>query len=206
MKKTLRLGSRTAITVLIVTVTLSGCGASDAVDSRTPPTDAPATSTSGASPTASSDSTYENATPSGEPVGFTCADLLSVQDLYRFNPNFSLDDGAAPQPGTSAEKIVQKQGVSCRYLNLSSGETIILSVGKFSSEEITAYVQETAQSQAPIDAYGNFSTVGAFYANVDGVGTVDLFSNNYWVSATSSWFVTPDDALKFLDVPLTKLG
>ena len=192
--------------VLVATVVLSSCSISAPTGTSGPSTDSTAGSAPAVTPSDSVPSTSTSTPRIGQPIGLTCQDLLSVQDLYAFNPNFSFSEGAAPVSGSLGEKIVNEQGISCQYLNLSSGETIVISVAKLSSPEIADHVIDIGNSSSPTVALGSFPNKGAFFSSTDGVGTVNLFSNQYWVSATSRWFTQPEDAVRFLEAPLMKLG
>ena len=206
MKKSMWLGSGTTFAALVVMIVLTGCVSTSPAGSSTPVTTSTAGSDQLMTPSTSAIPTATSTPAKGQPIGLTCSELMSVQDLYQFNANFSFNSSVVPAPGSLDEKIVQEQGISCGYVNLSSGENIVLSVAKLSPSEISDQVTETKKTSAPTDAYASFATNGAFFVSQGGAGNITLFSNTYWISVTSTWFAQPEDALKFLDAPLMKLS
>ena len=140
------------------------------------------------------------------PVGKTCKDVMSLQALYDFNPNFAYDASLSPSNASHAENILSIEGISCVYLNLSSGSKIVLSLAKLDEMGLSTIKEKLSTEGAkkatsfspPVDA--------SFFSITDGVGTLDILTNGYWVSVSSSSFIYPEDAAHFLETVLASLS
>ena len=77
-------------------------------------------------PTPSPSATAE---PAGTPVAFGCDDVLTLDEMYAYNPNFGRQDDYAPADGTAQAEVVAEQGISCQWVNLTSGVTIEVQIG-----------------------------------------------------------------------------
>ena len=175
---------------------LSGCvptstptpGASDATGAPSDSASASATPT----PTASAVST---------PITIGCNDLITPDDMYAFNPNFGLLTSWTPKPGSAAATAKSDQGLSCRWSNQTSGDTIDVSVAHLDSASIESLKNDAVEKSTLVPTYGD----EAYFSVSAGVGTAIVFQGNYWLVATSPEFGEPGDPADLITAALGAL-
>lgn len=140
------------------------------------------------------------------PVGKTCEDVMSLQALYDFNPNFTYDATLSTSSSTHAAKIVSIEGISCAYLNLSSGSKIFLSIAKLDATGLSILKEQLSTEGAKEDTSVSPPVDVSFFSVTDGVGTQDILTNEYWVSVSSASFISPEDTAHFLKSVLASLS
>ncbi|WP_353809344.1 iron ABC transporter ATP-binding protein [Agromyces sp. SYSU T00194] len=185
-------------------VGLAGCAPedTDAAPSATPEASA-APTTPAAEPEASETPT-PTPTPTGEPVSATCEQVLSLDQLYAFNPNWGTDPGYAPtgEPAVFATSI---GGVACGLLNQSSGETIELSVARPVDATMEDRLNAAVLSGQAVPTYGTPPEVEGYYGLVAGTGTAQVFAGGYWITASSTVFFEPGDPQPLVESMLANL-
>lgn len=191
---------------------LAGC----APESGTEPT-ASATSTAGATATATAPAEptatataepTETATaepvvpPEGTAVDKTCDQLLTADDLYALNPNIGVDPGYAAT-SDAAVTATTYSGISCGWLNQSSGEVIEVALA-MPNETLANTLKDTALSGGEIvPTYGSAPAVEGYFNA--GTGTAEVFTNGYWVAVTSPTMTEPGDAERIMGTVLGNL-
>lgn len=145
------------------------------------PTDEP---TTGATPTPTP------TTPISIEVTAACEDLVPLQALYNFNPNFGIAPDYAPAPGTLPAEAVELDGVACGFVNQTSGVNIEFAVAHLIPEELQKAKDALVVSNDPVPTY-----VGeeAYFTVEDEVGQAQVFTGEYWLVARSSAFYEPGD-------------
>ncbi len=124
------------VPLLAATLALSACGsAADPASTATatPKPSATGTPTATATATAVPDPAPTDEVETGQPVGVSCDDVVSPQQMYDFNPNYGLLNGFVPDGGSLAGQAVAANGIACRWLNQSNGATIDVSVALLDS-------------------------------------------------------------------------
>jgi hypothetical protein len=185
---------------------LSGC-ASDA--EPTPTGSAAATSTASAEPTESAaPSSSPTPTPeaTGSPISQTCVELLSLQDLYDFNPNYGTAPNFAPAAGGLAESALDYNGLTCGYSNQSSGELIELSLVEPNDVLMTTLKQQADADSQAVPTYGTPPAVDGFFTYLGGNGQAQVFTETYWVTLSSPAFGEPGDSERLMSAVLGHLG
>lgn len=179
------------ITVTVASaVLLAGCVPTG---EATPTPTASASSSASATPSPTDEpSTEPTAAPGAEsePVTIGCSDLISLDDMYEFDPNFSLLTSFTPPSGSAAAEAVADQGIACRWVHNTSGVTIDISVAHLLDSALStkkSQVQSSSTSVPTYDSEGYFSTAGS-------VGTAQVFTGPYWVTVTSEAFFEAGDA------------
>jgi hypothetical protein len=149
-----------------------------------------------------SDSPSEEPGAVGTPLTIDCEQLISPQAMYDYNPNFSLNNGFEPADGTAAAEIASLNGVTCAWVNQTSGATIEVAVAQLPEAELASIkTRVTAESEsAPA-----FAAEG-FFRMAGTVGEADAFSGEYWVSATSADFYEAGDAEPIVAAAVAALG
>lgn len=174
----------------------------------------PGKATTPSTVTTSGPSSSEQSTPTATadlvarsyPVGKTCDDVMSLQALYDFNPNFTYDANLSTPSSSHAEKIVSIQGISCAYLNLSSGSKIFLSLAKLDETGLSILKEQLSAEGAKKVTSGSLPVDASFFSITDGVGTQDILTNKFWVSVSSASFISPEDTSHFLKSVLASLS
>jgi hypothetical protein len=190
---------RAAVVLALAGAAAIGLTACTADDPATEPTSTSSPSSTPSTEPSPSDSPSVSATPSatptptadaGEPVELSCEQLISAQQMYDYNNNFSLSDEFAPAPGSRAASAVEYQGLACEWVNDSSGDTIDIAVAKLSPATIEALTADAASAGKATTAFG----VDGYFAVSGDEGRVDAFSDGYWIIADSEFFAEPADA------------
>lgn len=194
-----------AVVAALTALTLAGCvGKSDAKPSG--PASASVRPSASHSPRASSATPSPTPTPSataGTPataVSVKCADLISAQQMYDFNPNFGLDTSFAPKAGTNAATAVSNKGIACNWTNQTSSETITFSAARPGSTLFASLKSSAAAGAAP----GGLGDA-AWFAAAGDTGTLQVFRGGYWLTATSVYFGSAADASDLTNAALSAL-
>jgi hypothetical protein len=129
----------------------------------------------------------------GVPVELDCAELLSLDALYEYNPN--VGTSTSVELSALTERVLGYDGLACGWSNQSSGEPITAAVARFAAtdlEEIRAAAEANRGAQALPESAGSFWREGD-------VGTLEAFSGDYWIVIESPAFLETSDALQLLD-------
>ncbi|GMA26888.1 hypothetical protein [Arenivirga flava] len=195
MSRPPRIRSSRLVTIGAVAATagllLAGCtpasGEPEPSESAAAPSPSAEAPSSSPAPSASASEAPE---PDGTPVAFGCDEVLTLDEMYAYNPNFGRQDDWTPAAGSAQAEVVAEQGISCQWVNLTSGITIEVGVSQLSDGEI---VDRHEALQASSTAVPTFGAEG-YFTVVDGVGEAQVFSGPYRVVATSTAFVEPGEA------------
>lgn len=141
----------------------------------------------------------------GEP-GPDCADVLTADDIYAYNPNMSAVAAPAPAEGTAAAEAAALDGSLCRWSNATSNLAIDVAVAVPGDDEFAA-LQASAESDAtPVDAFGAAPDVRGYF-DVDGsIGTAQVFAAGRWIVISSPMFLEATDAEPLVTAVLANLG
>ncbi len=181
---------------LVLSVMLAGCTPQPAEPE--PTKDAP---TPAATETAAPEPDPTEAPTSSTPVTAACDELVSLQAMYDFNPNFSLLGSWTPTAGTPAERATASQGLACRWQNDTSGDTIELSVASFDAGTLERMANDTYDSSTMVPTYGG----EGYFSVAGGIGEAVVFEEQYWVVLRSSYFMEPGDAEYLMTTVLSAL-
>jgi hypothetical protein len=185
---------RSAVIVTIGALTALGlAGCKDSTPTRTPSSSSSATPTESSSPTpGDSASPAPSAAPGhapGTPIGVDCNGLISLQAMYDFNPNYSLQSGYKPKAGTDGSIALGYQGLACSWINQTSGNLIFVNVARPAASDLAA-LKSAAGSGTAVSGLGD----AAFFSKKGQVGQLQVFSGPFWISTSSEFYGTPDDA------------
>jgi hypothetical protein len=186
---------------------LTGCGSDDpeAPATSVTPTASPTMSTTAPSSPSSSATPTESETPTstpsstpsasadaGEKLGIGCDDLVSAQQIYEYNANFSIDEDYSPGSGSRAATIADYNGLTCSWVNDSSHERITVGVAKLKPATIDTIENQRADASTATD-FGYFTVSGT-------TGQADAFEDDtYWIIADSKIFFESGDAAQIID-------
>jgi hypothetical protein len=167
---------------------LAGCTTADDAPGATEP---PAASGTPA-PDETSAPTPE---PSEEPLPFeaACAELITLDQMYEFNPNFGEAPGYAPESEAVAS-VAEAQGTVCGWSNQTSGELIELGVATLPENAYAAMVGQAAVDSNAVPTYGTPPEVEGFFSQSGGIGQAQVFADGYWIVLESVDFLEPGDA------------
>jgi hypothetical protein len=141
----------------------------------------------------------------GTPVTLTCDQILSASQLYAFNPNFGVDPNYAPTAASLPATIVGDHGVSCGWLNQSSGDVLQIAVGEPPSGDLDNLKDSAIGSSNPVPTYGVPPQVEGYFAMRGTSGEVQVFTGKYWVVSTSTAYQEPGDAAPVMQSVLQNL-
>lgn len=127
-----------------------------------------------------------------------CDELVTLQELYDFNPNYSHLDSYTPAAGTDAAAIVAAKGVACGWINNTSNELIVIAAARPGEASLAAITAELQASGTAVDTFG----AGGYFSG----NQVEIVRDGYWVVATSNDFFTAADARPLVEAALKHLG
>lgn len=185
---------RTAAILTIGTLAVFGlAGCKDSTPTKTPSNSSSATPTDASTPSSQAGgSPAPSATPShapGTPISVDCTGLISLQAMYDFNPNYSLQSGSKPKAGTDGSVALGYQGLACSWINQTSGNLIFVSVAHPAVSDLAA-LKSAAGTGTAVSGLGD----AAFFSTKGEVGQLQVFSGPFWISTSSEFYGTPDDA------------
>jgi hypothetical protein len=185
---------------------LSGCAA-DAAPAASGSASAPATGGSSSSATASASATATptpTPTPAGTAIALTCAELLTPDDVYAFNPNYGTDPAYQPT-SASAKTAASFQGLTCGLLNQTGGGTIEISLAQPNAVLMTQQQDKAVASSKIVPTYGTPPAAQGFFVVAGGTGEAQVFTDTYWLTISSSDFAEPGDAESLVSAALGHL-
>lgn len=188
---------RIAVIAAVAAVALSGCAPESSEHSAS---HSPSPSTS-ASASASPDASVEpsqnpDAVAEATPVGVSCDDIITAQNLYDFNPNFSRITSPSSVSAT-AKQATELKGIACYYVNQTSGELITVTVATPGPTTLAALRTDLAASATPAPALGD-----AWFAN----GQTTVLTGAHWVTVASDVFYEAADSKQLVDYVTSHLG
>lgn len=191
-------GMRTALAPAItvaVLLALAGCT----------PVPAPS-ATSSASPSSSpSGSSSPSASPSSDPDEApdlpvpTCEELVSPEAMYDYNSNVALTPDYTPPAGGMVARVAET-GVSCGWVNLSSGEVIAIAIGVPTPSSRDAFAAEFSGWGA--EQWGG--TAG-YFGVIGGEGSAAVISDGYVIVSVSSTYLESGDAAPIVEAALSSI-
>ncbi|MEI5582677.1 MULTISPECIES: iron ABC transporter ATP-binding protein [unclassified Agromyces] len=173
---------------LAVVLALAGCTTPDAGPDATEPPAASGT----AAPTDTAAPTPE---PTEEPLPFeaACADLITLDQMYEFNPNFGDAPGYEPE-SDAVSAVAEARGTVCGWSNQTSGDLIELGVATLPDNAYAAQVGRAAVDSTAVPTYGTPPDVEGFFSQSGGLGRAQVFAGGYWIVLESREFFEPGDA------------
>lgn len=189
-----------------LSLVLTGCGIFPNNSSQAGATNSPVPEASKIASSLPTPSTPAPVLDDTNPIYKACSELISIEALYDFNPNYSYDASATPTTGSLGEKALQKSGVFCRYLNLSNGSQIDVSVAQIPVASSADWNKKVEETSRPTDAYGNSPEVLGFFARSNNEGVAQAIQGTKWVAITSSTFFEAGDAAALMSQVLHSLA
>lgn len=140
-----------------------------------------------------------SAPPRPNAVSIDCDELVTLEELYDWNPNVSADPSHLPTD--SVRRALDLGGISCGWVNQTSGVRFNLALVILPPDRADAAMSELAATSRVARVAG----LEAYFVSNEGVGKVDAFSGSYWLTIESSEFVAPEDAEALLSSVVNSL-
>lgn len=133
----------------------------------------------------------------GAVVTLTCAQLITPQEMYDYNPVLTTPfSGWQPDTGSAAERALLWNGIACRSVWESSGTPVDYSVARIADVGTMGSLLTAARAGSPVSGLGT----EAYFT--DAGNTIEIFDGAYWVVVTSPWGADPDlAALALVHLP-----
>jgi len=192
--------SRTVIALVLAGAVAVGATAC-AAEQEAAPTTSPTAPTGSATPTPTATSTAP-APAEGVPIAIGCDALITPDAIYDYNPNYSLDTAYAPADGTEAAEVAKLDGLTCSWVNQTSGVAIEVAVAQLSDADLTALKNKFVTESNSVPTY----RVEGYFQLVDAAGQADAFDGPYWITASSADFFEPGDAEPIIAAAIAGLG
>ena len=195
------------LAVPVAVLLLAGCVPTTDAPTPGPSSSGSPSASSSPSPSASP-SAGESSTPApndgatSEPVTIGCNDLISPDEMYSFNSQFLLLDSFTPSSGSLAAQARGDDGIACRWVNATSGETIDISVAHLLGP---ALADRKTQAAANAESVSVYDAEGYFALDGD-VGAAQAFAGPYWIAAVSVAFFEARDATALIDYAVKNVG
>ncbi len=190
--------SRTAVrTAIVAGLIFATAGALTGCLSQAPGGDVTPTATAPAESPTPSTTASPTPTPTPEkptPVAIACSDVVDAQTIYDFNPNFVLLNSFSPASNTLAAQAIQDQGTACRWINQTSKITIDIGISSPGPNALSV-AERSASAGASVSGLGD----SAYFSRSGGLGTVQVFSGEFWISAASPAFSAAEDAMALVE-------
>jgi hypothetical protein len=135
------------------------------------------------------------------PVTIDCNDLVDLQTVYDFNPNYGNQPNFTPPSGSNAATIAASDGTVCNWVNQTSGETFIVAVAQPAEDQLVS-LKAAASSGTAVAGIGD----AAYFSVTAGVGEAQVFSGAYWLVASSTAFYDFETAEAIVRAALSRLG
>ncbi len=190
--------------LVLVTGTLAIAALTGCSPAATPAASGSSTPSASASATPSETPTpTPTPTPAGAAVALSCGELLTLDDVYAFNPNYGTAPGFTAT-SENAKTAVSYQGIACGLLNQSSGEMVEISVALPNPVLMISLTDQAIAGSNPVPTYGS-APVSGFFKNKGGAGEAQVFTDKYWVTLSSPVFGEPGDAERLMSAALSHL-
>ena len=172
---------------------LAGC-----VDSPEPAPQ-PTTSVS-PTPTPTAGEPTPTATPTAEPLVIDCVSLVPADAFTTLFKTFTLVPDYAPPPGSAFTDVLNRNGTVCGW-KATDGTIVAVGIAELDAETLDAKANELVVSSHSVPTYG----VEGYFQVVSGVGEAQVFSEPYWILATSTAFAEPGEVGPIVDAVLQRL-
>ncbi|WP_426623494.1 iron ABC transporter ATP-binding protein [Leifsonia sp. McL0607] len=190
-----------ALAIAAAAVSLAGCTPTAKPDSTTS-----ASATAGGGGTTSAPVATPTPTPTlpPTPVALTCDQIVTADQLYAYNPNFSADPGYAPKAGSLEKQIADWKGVTCAWQNQTSGDVVQIAVAQPPADQLESLKNAAITAAQPVPTYGTPPQVEGYF-KAGQPGQVQIFRGPYWIVAESTAFFEPGDAAPLMHSVLGNL-
>jgi hypothetical protein len=167
---------------------LTACSPGDAEPTPSPTTSASPTASPTAEPT-------ETAAPeeTAPPFAIGCDALLTLEQLYEFNPNYSVDPGYTPSAATITQ-VVEHGGTACGYVNQTSGDVVAVAVATPTASQLETLGNSAASTSTAVPTYGTPPDVEGYFTQSGNEGEAQIFTGPYWIVLNSPALFEPGDA------------
>lgn len=189
---------------LIGAFVLAGCASSgDQPGEGTPTPTASGQATAGPAPSGSPAPVTPSATAAPtRPVNLSCTDVLSLQAVYDFNPNYGADPRYSPAAGSDAAEAVAHDGIACGWLNQTSGDTFEVAVSIPSDDELERLRAAARSAGTEFEVDG----ADAWFTASGGVGVAWLRVDDHWVVIDGAEFGSPVDVAQLAQSAADAIG
>lgn len=140
-------------------------------------------------------------TDTPEALDIACADLVDLDTMYAFDPNYALLGAFDPDPGSLAADDVAAGGVACQWVRESGGSTIDISVAAYSDAQLDDLKNAAFGESQMVPTYGE----EAYFAVSGGVGTAIVFQGRYRLVVASEAFFEPGEPTGIIESALAAL-
>lgn len=172
---------------------LSACNSGEALTKPTVTPDELVSSTT-ASSTSSSPHTQKVI---GIPMKVACNELMTPANLYEYNPNFSYDPSAKLFENFATKQIAELNGINCVFLNLSSQQTVQLSVAHISQDSLEE-VTDMVKNIPGILIENSPEGVATYFLQDSTIGITIEIVDDYFISVASEGFQQASDTHDFI--------
>jgi hypothetical protein len=140
------------------------------------------------------------------PIEVDCSGLLSLQVMYDYNANFSLDESYVPDIATEVGQVAELGGLACAWENQTSGEVLEVGVASLEDGPLTNLKNNFVMNSQPVPTFGDPTVVEGYFTKDGEVGQAEAFAGPFWVSVNSTALSEPGDAEPIMSAALAALG
>ncbi|MFF2052478.1 iron ABC transporter ATP-binding protein [Leifsonia sp. NPDC058194] len=195
--------ARSALRIATVAAALAGALALAGCTPAATPSPSPTATAGGGSTAKPTPTPTPTATEPATPVTIGCDQLVTSDQMYAFNPNFGANPNYSPKDGSLEKKAADWQGVTCSWLNQTSGDVIQIAVAQPPASQLDALKNAAITDSQPVPTYGAPPIEGYFKTGES--GQVQIFRGGFWIVAESTAFFEPGDAAPLMENVLGNL-
>lgn len=172
------------LTLLALTAIVAGVTTGCVPEPAPEPSPSAATSSPSATPTptptAAEPTPTATPTPTAAPVKHTpfskkCDSVITPQQVYDFNPNFSLIDSFSPAGGSTVALAKSYSGTVCGWVNQTSGDQLSAGIAKPAASTL-ADLKKSAAKLPKASAFPGY------FSGDDDSAVAQAFVGDFWVT------------------------
>jgi hypothetical protein len=179
---------------------LTACSAQPEAIGKSSGTTAPSVSVSGEAPGPTP--LAISPTLKSSPVSFSCEQLIPLQALYDFNPNYALDSSRSPRDGSPEKQIQDLRGLVCIFVNLSTGDEIQIAVAQLDPSGIKEVTAKLEKTDPPTTSFTQSAEAKSFFSVTQGIGVAQVVTSKYWIVCSSTSLTTAEDLAPLVDAAI----
>ena len=129
-----------------------------------------------------------------------CVSLVPADAFTTLFKTFTLVPDYAPPTGSVLTEVLDRNGTVCGWKS-TDGTIVAVGISELDPETLDAKANELVVSSHSVPTYG----VEGYFQVVSGVGEAQVFSEPYWILATSTAFAEPGEVGPIVDAVLQRL-
>jgi hypothetical protein len=192
------------IVVLVTGLSLALAGCSGTLPATSTSSNASGATTLPTQVTSSGEGPATDAPPSPEasaiPITATCSEILDTEALHKTGSPFVLTTMPPIATGTILNDVLASGGITCAWINSSSGATLLMAAAHLGAGQLALAKAHAASTSPLISLAGTSAGASGYFSAADGVGEVQLVTDQFWIVMESQDFLSAQDSVAFMSM------